>query len=156
MPKATTKTKKPVEQPSEEKEKTIGLFDVLDMIQTKRIPWSELDEAYKKAYSSFMINRFISSVEMYLPILAKLSEIKQLTDEQHYTILCNTLATKHWFTYKTYKKEKTDKDTELLLFAISKEYEIGRREAKTYINNLTETVKDKLRSKWAELYNSLN
>jgi len=156
MPKATTKTKKPAEQPSEEKEKTIGLFDILDMIQTKRIPWSELDEAYKKAYSQFMINRFISSVEMYLPILAKLSEIKQLTDEQHYTILCNTLATKHWFTYKTYKKEKTDKDTELLLFAISKEYEIGRREAKTYINNLTETVKDKLRSKWAELYNSLN
>jgi len=44
MPKATTKTKKPAEQPSEEKEKTIGLFDVLDMIQTKRIPWSELDE----------------------------------------------------------------------------------------------------------------
>lgn len=156
MPKATTKTKKPAEQPSEEKEKTIGLFDVLDMIQTKRIPWSELDEAYKKAYNPFMINRFISSVEMYLPILAKLSEIKQLTDEQHYTILCNTLATKHWFNYKTYKKEKTDKDTELLLFAISKEYEIGRREAKTYINNLTETVKDKLRSKWAELYNSLN
>lgn len=137
-------------------DKKYTIFDILDVLQGPRTPWHDLPDEMKKQYSSFMINRFISSVEMYLPIVAKLSEIKQLTDEQHYTILCNTLATKHWFTYKTYKKEKTDKDTELLLFAISKEYEIGRREAKTYINNLTETVKDKLRSKWAELYNSLN
>ena len=150
MPRATKKT---TEEPKEEKEKSIGLFDVLDMIQTKRIPWNELDEGYKKAYSQFMINRFISSVEMYVPVLAKLSEMR-LTDEQHYTILCNTLVSKHWFNYKTYKKEKAEKDMDLLVFAVSKEYEVGAREAKTYINNLTETVKDQLRAKWSDLYNS--
>lgn len=155
MVRATTKTKKETvkTQKTEETEKSIGLFDVLDMIQTKRTPWDQLDEGYKKAYSQFMINRFISSNEMYLPILAKLTEIKQLTDEQHYMILCNTLSpTKHWFNYKTYKKEKVEKDMELLIFACCKEYEIGKREARMYINNLTETVKEQLCSKWAELY----
>lgn len=156
MAKGTTrkKTVETVEEPAEEKEKTIGLFDVLNMIEGQKTPWNRLDDGYKKAYSQFMINRFVSSQPLYCPIVAELS-CQQLTDEQHYLILCNVVTgnRKHWFNYKAYKKEKVEKDLDELIFACCKEYEIGHREAKMYINNLEETVKDQLRAKWAESYN---
>lgn len=155
MAKGTTrkKTVKTEEAPAEEKEKSIGLFDVLNMIEGQKLPWDKLPDEYKKAYSQFMINRFVSSQELYVPIVAELA-CMQLTDEQHYLILCNTVAgnRKHWFNYKAYKKEKVEKDLDLLIFAICKEWELGRREAKMYINNLEETVKDQLREKWGESY----
>lgn len=137
----------------EEKEKTIGLFDVLSMIEGQKLPWAKLSDEYKKAYNQYMINRFISSNELYVPIVAELSTM-QMTDEQHYLILCNTVAgnRKHWFNYKAYKKEKSEKDLDMLIFAVCKEWELGRRESKMYINNLTDTVKDKLRDKWGESY----
>ena len=61
MAKGTTKKKtvKTEETPVEEKEKTIGLFDVLNMIEGQKLPWDRLPDEYKKAYSQFMINRFI-------------------------------------------------------------------------------------------------
>lgn len=137
----------------EEKEKSIGLFDVINMIERQKLPWAKLSDEYKKAYNQYMINRFISSNALYVPIIAELSTM-QMTDEQHYLILCNTVAgnRKHWFNYKAYKKEKTEKDLDMLIFAVCKEWEIGRREAKMYINNLTDTVKDKLCDKWGEFY----
>jgi hypothetical protein len=139
---------------TEEVEKKIGLFDVLDMIQTKRTPWAELDDGYKDAYSQFMINRFVSSVDFLVPIVEKMSTMKALTNEQHYFILTNSIPTgrKFWFNYKAYKKEKVEKDEEFLIWAISKEYEIGKREAKTYINNLSGTEIDQLKDKWEEFY----
>lgn len=154
MPKVKSKSTNSESAQVDEKEKIIGLFDVLNMIDGPRTPWAELSDDYKKAYSQFMINRFVSSIELYVPIVAKLSETKGLTDEQHYFILTNTIDPhrKHWFNYKTYKKEKTEKDQLLLEYAVCREYEIGRREAKMYINNLAEVVKDKLRTKWEEVY----
>ena len=51
---------------------------------------------------------------------------------------------KLWFNYKAFKKEKQDKDEEFLIWAVSKEYEIGKREAKTYIELLTDDEKAQL------------
>ena len=43
--KTTTKTSKPASaSETEETEKKIGLFDVLEMIQGKRTPWDELSD----------------------------------------------------------------------------------------------------------------
>lgn len=138
---------------TEEKEKSIGLFDVLGMIEGAKTPWNDLDEGYHKAYSQFMINRFISSKDVYLPIIEKLSTLK-VTDQQHYEILCNAISgsRRHFFDYKSYKKEKVGKDEEFLIFALSKEYEIGKREAKTYINKINESEKTYLKNKWTDLY----
>ena len=135
-------------------EKKIGLFDVLEMIQGKRIPWEELDDGYKEAYSQFMINRFVSSIEFLCPLISEISALKSLTNEQHYYILTHAIPTgrKLWFNYKAFKKEKQDKDEEFLIWAISKEYEIGKREAKTYIELLTDDEKAQLKKKWEEPY----
>ena len=151
--KTTTKISKPASE-TEETEKKIGLFDVLDMIQGKRTPWDELSDDYKNAYNMFMINRFCASVDFLCPLICKLTTMKTLTNEQHYFLLTNSIPTgrKFWFNYKAFKKDKADKDEDFLIWAVSKEYEIGFREAKTYINNLDSTEKAQLKEKWEEIY----
>ena len=79
------------------------LFETLNFICTKQYTWEELPEENKKAYSQFMINRFLSSYEYLLPILCELSTIKY-TDEQHYKLLYQYVKrTKHYFNYNAYK-----------------------------------------------------
>lgn len=140
-----------------EKEKKIGMFDVINMIEGAKIPWKDLTDDYKKSISQFMINRFVSSKELYLPLLDKVSTMK-LSDEQYYELLCSFIDNKrkHYFDYKAYKKDKKDDATELLVYAYTKEYECGNREAKREINKLSEEVKSKLKSKWQDVFDSLN
>lgn len=135
-------------------EKKIGLFDVLEMIQGKRTPWNELSDEFKAAYAPYMVNRFVSSIEFLCPLISEISALKCLTPEQHYYILTHAIPTgrKLWFNYKAFKKEKQDKDEEFLIWAVSKEYEIGKREAKTYIELLTDDEKAQLKKKWEEPY----
>lgn len=134
-------------------DKKYNLFDILAIIEGPKTPWNDLPDELKNQYSAFMINRFISSKDVYLPIIEKLSTLK-VTDQQHYEILCNAISgsRRHFFDYKSYKKEKVGKDEEFLIFALSKEYEIGKREAKTYINKINESEKTYLKNKWTDLY----
>lgn len=134
-------------------EKKIKLFDVLNMIEGQKLPWNKLSDDFKNVYSQFMINRFVSSYEVYVPIVAELTT-RKLTDEQHYSILCQFVSGKwkHWFNNRAYKKEKLEENLDLLIFAVCHEYEIGVRDAKMYINNLKGDIKDKLREKWSESY----
>lgn len=136
-----------------EEPKKLGLFDVLGMIEGQQLPWNELSEEFQKLYSPYMINRFISSKEQYAPIISKIDTLK-LTPEQHYTLLCQIVDNRkrHYFDYKAYKKQKVEKDENLLIYACCHEYEIGAREAKTYINTMNDTVKEQLKTKWKDHY----
>ena len=138
--------------PVEDKEeKKTSLFDMLSMIETVKTPWNELTEDQQKAWNIFMINRFISSKDVYAPVIAQIDTLK-LTPEQHYTLLCEVVANnhKHYFDYKAYKKEKPSKNEELLIYACSKEYEIGKREAKMYLEQMNDEIKSKLMKKWED------
>ena len=74
--------------------------------------------------------------------------MKRLTNEQHYTILYTWVKrTKHYFNYNAYKSENIDKN---LVLAVKKEYDIGNREARRYIDLLTEETKAALLKKWAD------
>ena len=55
----------------------ISLFDVLKEVTKNQTPWDSLDESFKKQYSQFMINRFASSVNLYI---IPLSEIDRYTN----------------------------------------------------------------------------
>jgi len=59
-----------VEDDKEPKKPT--LFDMLSIIETTKTPWNELTEDQQKAYNPFMINRFVSSKEIYAPAIAKI------------------------------------------------------------------------------------
>ena len=141
-------------QKNKSEETTYTLFDILNMISDKRLPWNEIPEEMKEKYNMFLINRFVASVDFLCPLICKLTTMKTLTNEQHYFLLTNSIPTgrKFWFNYKAFKKDKADKDEDFLIWAVSKEYEIGFREAKTYINNLDSTEKAQLKEKREEIY----
>lgn len=129
------------------KKKSSPIFDILNFICTKQYSWKDLPEEYRKGYNQFILNRFMSSYEYLLPLLNELT-IKRLTNEQHYTILYTWVKrTKHYFNYNAYKTEKIDSN---LVTAVKKEYDIGNREARRYIDLLTEECKAALLKKWAD------
>lgn len=140
-----------VEDDKEPKKPT--LFDMLTIIETTKIPWKELTEDQQKAYNPFMINRFVSSKELYAGAIAQIDTMR-LTPEQHYTLMCELVCgnRRNYFDYKAYKKEKAEKNEDLLVFAISKEYEIGKREAKMYLKQMKSEILDKLAQKWEESF----
>lgn len=140
----------------EEKEKKAGLFDMIDMVQGAKTPWNDLPEDYQKAYSPYMINRFLSSKEQFVGIIERLSTLK-LTNEQHYGIVCQLFNSqrKIFFDYKSYKVPKVTPEIDLLIFAFTKEYECGKREAKMYINNISNEESDYLKKKWKDLYENM-
>lgn len=138
----------------DKEEKKPTLFDMLSMIETVKTPWKDLTEDQQKAYAPYMINRFVSSKEIYAPAIAQIDTLK-LTPEQHYALMCELVSNTHrnYFDYKAYKKSKdTDKNYDLLIWACSKEYEIGAREAKMYLEYMKQEVKDQLIQKWEESY----
>lgn len=138
----------------DKEEKKPTLFDMLSMIETVKTPWKDLTEDQQKAYAPYMINRFVSSKEIYAPAVAQIDTLK-LTPEQHYALMCELVSNTHrnYFDYKAYKKSKdTDKNFDLLIWACSREYEIGAREAKMYLESMKQEVKDQLIQKWEESY----
>lgn len=141
----------------DKEEKKPTLFDMLSIIETVKTPWKDLTEDQQKAYAPYMINRFVSSKEIYAPAVAQIDTLK-LTPEQHYALMCELVSNTHrnYFDYKAYKKSKdTDKNYDLLIWACSKEYEIGAREAKMYLEYMKQEVKDQLIQKWEESYKVL-
>lgn len=131
----------------------MNLFEALNSIELDKKPWNELSEDFKKVYSQFMFNRFISSKKQYLPVIAKLSTMK-LSDEQHYNVLCSLLdKQKHYFDYKAYKQKDKLVD-ELTLYALQHEFNVGFKDAQQYADILSVVDLKELCKKWQNHYNT--
>lgn len=128
----------------------MNIFDVINEIETNKTAWIDLSDDFKKAYSQFMLNRFISSKKVYLPLIAKLSTLK-LSDEQHYNFLCSIInKQKHYFDYKAYKTTKTlDPET---LFALTNEFKLGKKDVERFLEVLTEKDVKMIVDKWHAMF----
>ena len=137
----------------EPEEKKCSLYDMILIAESVKTPWKDLTEEQQKLWTPYVINRFISSREEYAPLIAMVEKYN-LTPEQHYTFICSLIdgRRKHYFNYKAYKTDKATDDEKLLIWACSKEYEIGAREAKMYLADMTDDVKDALKAKWKDSY----
>ena len=137
----------------EPEEKKCSLYDMILIAESVTTPWQDLTEEQLKLWTPFVINRFISSREEYAPLIAMVEKYR-LTPEQHYTFICSLIdgRRKHYFNYKAYKTDKATDDEKLLIWACSKEYEIGAREAKMYLADMKDDVKEALKAKWKDSY----
>lgn len=137
----------------EPEEKKCSLYDMILIAESVKTPWKDLTEEQQKLWTPYVINRFISSRDEYAPLIAMVEKYK-LTPEQHYTFICSLIdgRRKHYFNYKAYKTDKATDDEKLLIWACSKEYEIGAREAKMYLADMKDDVKNDLKSKWKDSY----
>ena len=137
----------------EPEEKKCSLYDMILIAESVKTPWQDLTEEQQKLWTPFVINRFISSREEYATLIAMVEKYR-LTPEQHYTFICSLIdgRRKHYFNYKAYKTDKATDDEKLLIWACSKEYEIGAREAKMYLADMKDDVKEALKAKWKDSY----
>lgn len=120
----------------------VSLFDVLKEVTKNQTPWDALDESFKKPYSQFMINRFASSVNLYIMPLAEIDRLK-VSDKVHHQYITSFFHKKdHYFNYKAYKKEKNDNESAIPF--ICKYFEIGPKEAAQYIELMTDEQIDEI------------
>lgn len=133
----------------------MNIIDILSLLENKQFEWNELAEDVQKSYDQFMINRFVSSKIQYVNVLAEVARYK-MSNEQHYNLVKDLIAKqKHYFNYKAYKKANNNSVDDLLIFAIKKELEVGKREAESYIEFLSETDIKEVKAKWKPIYDSL-
>lgn len=129
------------------------LIEALNSIELDKKPWNDLTDDFKKVYSQFMFNRFISSKKQYLPLIAKLSTMK-LSNEQHYNVLCSLLDRQlHYFNNKAYKQKDKSID-DLTLYAVQHEFDVGLKDAQRYADILSIADLKVLCDKWRNHYNT--
>jgi hypothetical protein len=119
----------------------MDLFGTLKEITKNQTPWDQTEEDFKSSYSQFMINRFASSVSIYVLPLAEISKFK-VSDKVHHQYVTSFFHKKdHYFNYKAYKKPKNEFESAIPF--LCKYFEIGPKEAELYIDIMTpEQIED--------------
>jgi len=107
------------------------LFDYLNAVTSGK---DELTEDDLKGYSPFMMNRYISMCEAYLPIVAQVNQYA-LENLEHYRFFKSVLPKRRQF-FPYIKKNKT-KNLERIN-AIKEYFEVGQKDAEAYYDILGE------------------
>lgn len=114
-------------------------MEIFDYLKAMTIEKKDLDFTnydISKNYNIFMINRWISMVECFVPLANELNKYS-MTKESHYNLLKDLLP-KQKIYFKFIKKEKDLSLKEKKY--ITKYFEIGVKETELYINLLSEDI----------------
>lgn len=125
------------EEPSEDnyKSKDFTIFDILDAMTINKSELNFKDDTVKKVYDQYMINKWLSMCELLIDIVFEVNKMKNLTDEEHFTIL-SSLLPKSKFYFKYVKKSK-DLSLEEKKY-VAHYFETGLKKAEDYIRILSE------------------
>ena len=94
--------------------KKIGLFDHLHNLTLSKKGFDVNNEEEFKSYNNYMINRFVSMSDMYIPIVNEINKY-ELPKDVHHRFFRKTLPKrKQYFGYIKQKKEIDDDTKELL------------------------------------------
>jgi hypothetical protein len=120
------------------------LFDFLNNITMTKEP---LSEEQLKGYSPYMINRFVSMTEVFVPLVAELNKYDIPADVHHRFMQNKLPKRKQYFKYIKGKKDTSAHEIDCLC----KYFEIGKKDAAHYLNILTndqiKEIVDKFRTK---------
>lgn len=137
----------PKEEPK--KKKKSPLFSLIDHMGGDKCPWEQLADDERNAMNQWLILRWLSTYEEYVPIFAIISTM-EFTDKDFYELMCVTLKRqKHYFTSKIYKK--IEEPDEILLNCIMKEYFYTVEKARDYMEDLDQTEIDYLKRRWGDI-----
>lgn len=124
----------------------MNVFDWIKQVTYIKNPWSSFSDEDKATFNPYMLHRFLSMHEPYIELANYLQQFWQLTHEQVYLIYCSYLPENKIFA--KYIKSTTPKANSDLVAVIADHYKVSTREAKTYINMLSEdTIKSILSSR---------
>lgn len=110
------------------------LFDYLKALTERNEDLDFDNEEIRKGYQPYMINRFVSMSEVFIPVVNEINRY-DLPKDTHYRYFFSILPKRRQF-FKYIKKKKDLTVTEKKL--IAKYFEVGLNEAEKYIQLLDE------------------
>lgn len=119
---------------------TKSLFDYLEDVTLNKKQWCD-EPDFLKGYSQFMMNRFISQQDLFLPLIESLNKMPTLSDEFHYKFLLNYLPKKKIY-FKYIKKEKFDNE---VINMISDYYDVNQTDALDFYEIMPEYVVEEIK-----------
>jgi hypothetical protein len=109
------------------------LFEHLDNITIHKKSLDVTNNEDMKSYSSFLINRFVSMTDIFLPIVNEINKFGDVPKEIHQQFFLAVLPKrKQFFQYIKKSKDVNSEDKEIL----SNHFEIGTRDTEEMINTL--------------------
>jgi Bacteriophage clamp loader A subunit len=125
--------------PSEDKPKCKGLFDHIKHIQSQQDPkyFDTLSDADKKTWSNWMINRFMSMIPEYTPVINEIQHLSSILEPEHYYKLLIGIIPKR-NVFADYIKAKPKKYNDSIILFVAKHYECSSREILDYLDIITE------------------
>lgn len=121
--------------------KKISLFDHLNNLTIHKKDFDHKNDECKKSYSNYMINRFVSMTDIYLPYVNEINKY-ELPNDVHYQFYKAFLPKRQqYFKYIKPKKEIDENTKELLC----EYFECGNNEIKNHLEILTEEQINKIK-----------
>jgi hypothetical protein len=122
----------------------MDLFEHLGNLTEKKIPFDPKNDEQVKSYTPFIINRFISMCEAFIPLVNEINKY-DVSKEVHYNFYKSALPQRKQY-FKYIKKEK-DLDEEEIGY-IANYFEVTAREAREYVKVLDKDVLKKIIGKY--------
>lgn len=119
---------------TEEKIESLSLFDHLNNLTENKTEYDPMNDVQTKSYEPYMINRYISMCDFYLPLVNEINKY-DIPKNVHYRYFLSSLPKrKQFFKYISKGKDVNKNDKE----KIAKYFECGNREAEMYLEILSE------------------
>lgn len=130
---------------AEEKKKAATMFDFIDGVTHKKKEWSKWSDMDQKAFSPFMMNRFLS---MRMELTELINEFQTYTigllrPQETYKLYHELLPNNKAFS-KYIKGKSEDKYEKGLIEQIAEHYQIGKSEAVDYIELMNKETLDRI------------
>ncbi len=115
----------------------MNLFSWIDELFVKKRPWDSFSEAEQKKFSPFMVNRYLSMNNDFLPIVNHFQKltIEIMPPSAVYRFYCSLLPKKK--TYLKYLSGKKNKTNEKVVPFIQEYFEVSKLQASEYYNLMT-------------------
>lgn len=132
---------------AEEKRKAATMFDFIDGVTHKKKEWSRWSEMDQKAFSPFMMNRFLS---MRMELTELVNEFQTYTigllrPQETYRLYFELLPNNKAFA-KYIKGKSEDKYEKDLVTQIAEHYQVSKSEAADYIDLMDKEQCDRILS----------
>jgi len=112
--------------------KSMNLFSWINELFVGKRDWDSFSDADKKKFSPFMVNRYLSMGDDFLPFVNHFQKytIEVMPHKSVYQFYCNLLPKKK--TYLRYLSGKKEKTNEKVVPYIMEYFEVSKKEATDY------------------------
>jgi|21_taG_2_1085346.scaffolds.fasta_scaffold00045_47 hypothetical protein len=112
-----------------------SIIEHINNITVNKLPADNYSESDWKSWSSFMVSRWLSMNSGLLELVNEVQSLNLTDKKQLYKLYSNILPKKKMFS-KYIKAKKTDKYHPELITYLSKHFEVGKTEIKSYLSLL--------------------